>query len=144
MVEDIQTTESSDERPTFRKYLIDPAKAEATGRSLPVLVASRQCYMCQQGLDEAAIIDSDPQDFFDQILGHCSQAPDFLLPDTPLKEAIFRVLLSHGNEPMDAEQISDFIGQRWAMTQFPRDTSPEVINLLLDSSAFYCIAPVED
>ena len=98
--------------------------------------------MCLQGLDDNSTIHSDPEDFFDQILAHCSQAPDFLLPDTPLKETIFRVLLVHGNEPMDAAQISEFIGQKWAMTQFPRNTSPEVIQLLLDSSDFYCIAPI--
>ena len=142
MIENVQTTGSSDQQPTFAKYFIDPAMADSTGRSLPVLVASRQCYMCLQGLDEDSTIHADSQDFFDQILGHCSQAPDFLLPDTPLKETIFRVLLAHGNEPMDAAQISEFIGQRWAMTQFPRNTSPEVIQLLLDSSDFYCIAPM--
>ena len=144
MVDETQTAASSDERPEFEKYFIDPAKAESSGRSLPVLVASRQCYMCQQGLADEVAIASDPQDFIDQILGHCSQAPDFLLPDTPLKETIFRVLLAHGNEPMDPEEISAFIGQKWAMTQFPRDTSPRVIQLLLDSSDFYCIGPVPD
>ena len=144
MLEDIQTTSSSDRQPTFTKYFIDPARAESTGRSLPVLVASRQCYMCQQGLDEEETIDSDSQYFIERILAHCSQAPDFLLPDTPLKEAIFLVLLAHGNEPMDAEQISLFIGQKWAMTQFPRNTSPEVIQLLMDSSDFYCLGPATD
>ena len=144
MVQDVQTTGSSDQQPQFAKYFIDPAKAESSGRSLPILVASRQCYMCQQGSEDEVAIASDPQDFIDQILGHCSQAPDFLLPDTPLKETIFRVLLAHGNEPMDPEQISAFISQKWAMTQFPRNTSPEVIQLLLDSSDFYCIGPVPD
>ncbi len=142
MVDDMQTIGSFDQQPTFMKYFIDPARSEASGRSLPVLVASRQCYMCQHGLDEEETINSDPQDFIEQIHAHCSQAPDFLLPDTPLKETIFRVLLAHGNEPMDAEQISGFVGQKWAMTQFPRNTSPEVIQLLLDSSDFYCLAPV--
>ena len=144
MVEDVQTTGSSDQQPKFTKYFIDPAKAESTGRSLPILVASRQCYMCQQGIEDEVAIASDPQDFIEKIMAHCSQAPDFLLPDTPLKETIFRVLLAHGNEPMDPEQISAFIGQKWAMTQFPRNTSPEVIQLLLDSSDFYCIGPVPD
>ncbi len=144
MVDDTQTAGNSDQKPSFVKYFIDPAKAEASGRSLPVLIASRQCYMCQQGLVEEHTINSDPQDFIGQILAHCSQSPDFLLPDTPLKEAIFRVLLAHGNEPMDAERISLFIGQKWAMTQFPRNTSPKVIQLLLDSSDFYCFAPAAE
>ncbi len=142
MVDDAQITLSSDQQPTFVKYFIDPSMAEASGRSLSVLVASRQCYMCQQSLDEEETINSDPQDFIDRIGSHCSQVSDFLLPDTPLKETIFRVVLAHGNDPMDAEQISGYVGRKWAMTQFPRDTSPEVIQLLLDSSDFYCLAPI--
>ncbi len=141
MVEDVQTTESSEQQPKFKKYFIDPAKADSTGRSLSVLLASRLGYMYQQGLDEYAIIQADPQDFFNIILEHSSHAPDFLLPDTPLKEAIFRTFLAHGNEPMDAEEISFFISQKWAMTQFPRNTSPEVIQALLDTSDFYCLGP---
>ncbi|MYA62304.1 MAG: hypothetical protein F4X94_07000, partial [Dehalococcoidia bacterium] len=120
MVEDVQTTSSSDQQPRFAKYFIDPAKAESTGRSLPILLASRYRHVGQQGIEDEVAIDLDPQDIIDLIREHCSQTPDFLLPDTPLKETIFRVLLAHGNEPMDAEQISAFIGQKWAMTQFPR------------------------
>ena len=60
MVEDVQTTGSSDQQTQFAKYFIDPAKAEGTGRSLPILVASRQCYMCQQGIEDEVAIASDP------------------------------------------------------------------------------------
>ena len=137
----VEATETSGNRPKFQKYFIDPARAEAAGRSLQTLVASR---LCQQGLEDEEIVISDPQNFFDLILEYCSQQPDFLLPDTPLKEAIFRTLLLHGNEPMDAEQISAYIGQKWSMTQFPRDTSPAVIQALLDGSSFYCLGPVSE
>ncbi len=144
MLEDIQTTGSSDQQPKFTKYFIDPVRAESTGRSLSVLVESRLCYMCGRAFEEEPNLYLEPQDFIHQIHTHCSQEYDFLRPDTPLKEAIFLVLLAHGNEPMYAEQISLFIGQRWAMTQFPRNTSPEVIQLLMNSSDFYCLAPATD
>ena len=96
--------------------------------------------MCQQGFPEEEIVALDPQDFIDQISAHCSQQQDFLLPDTPMKEAVFRVLLAGGNDPMNAQAIGMALAEKWAMTPFPRDTSPRVIQRLLDNSAYYCIA----
>ena len=68
--------------PSRRDYFIDPATAEKSQRSLSVLVSSRQCYMCQQGLSEDEIVASDSDDFIEQISAHCAQQQDFLLPDT--------------------------------------------------------------
>ena len=127
-----------------RKYFIDPDTAQASRRSLAVLISTRQCYMCGQGFPEDEVIAYDPQDFIDQISAHCSQQPDYLLPDTPMKEAIFRVLLAGGNEPKSSEAISMALSEKWAMTPFPRDTSQRVIRRLLDNIAYYCIAPVPE
>ena len=135
----IDSMRTEDEGPQFRTYFIDPDGAEATRRSLPVLIASRLCYTCRQGYEDDQIVVSDPQDFTDLIVGHCSNEQDFLLPDTPMKEAIFRVLLGNSNEPMTAEDVSAELSSRWPMT---RVTSPEVIQRLLDNSAYYCIGPV--
>ena len=130
---------AEDEAPQNRPYFVDPEGAEASRRSLPVLIASRLCYMCRQGYEDDQIVAADPQDFIDIIVGHCSNEQDFLLPDTAMKEAIFRILLGNSNEPMDAEQVSSDLSSRWPMT---RVTSPEVIQRLLDNSAYYCIGPV--
>lgn len=133
-------TRTEDEGPLYRPYFIDPDGAEASRRSLPVLVANRLCYMCRQGYEDDQIVVADPQDFIDLIVGHCSGEQDFLLPDTPMKEAIFRVLLGNSNEPMTAEQISAELTSRLTLAQ--RSTSPDVIQRLLDNSAYYCIGPV--
>ena len=138
-----QTDESEDDT-KYGEYFIDPAAAEVSHRSLSVLVSSRQCYMCAQSLDEEEVIASNPLDFIDQISAHCAQQQDFLLPDTPMKEAVFRVLLSGGNEPKDAQTIGMALAEKWAMTPFPRDTSPRVIQRLLDNSPYYCISPVPE
>ena len=142
-------TDESDSDVVLRDYFIDPAAAEESNRSLSVLISSRQCYMCQQGfsedeLSEDELVEAVPQDFIDQISAHCSQQQDFLLPDTPMKEAVFRVLLAGGNEPKDAEAIGMALAEKWAMTPFPRDTSPRVIQRLLDNSAYYCISPMPE
>ena len=121
------------------KYFIDAGMAEERSRSLPVMIASRQCYMCQQSAEEA-LASTEASEFIDRIVGHCAQAQDYLLDDTPLKEAIFRVLLSHGNEPMDAGEISAALGAKWVGATNQRDTSTDIIERLLQHSDSYCIA----
>ena len=136
----------AEEAPAYAPHHIDADVAEASGRSLSALIYRRQCYVCLQGceeIEESEAMARDPQDFIKRIADLCAKQQDFLLPDTPMKEAIFRALLENGNEPMDAEQISAVLTEKWEMTPFPRDTSPTVIQRLLDNSAYYCVAPVE-
>ncbi len=123
------------------KYFIDAAEAEKRRRSLPVMIASRQCYMCQQAVDEEELASAEAEDLIEQIKGHCVGTQDYLPPDTPLKEAIFRVLLSHHDEPMGADQISAAISEQWTNATNQRNTSASVIERLLQHSDSYCIAP---
>ena len=124
------------------KYLIDAEMAEERRRSLPVMIASRQCYMCQQAVDEEELASVEARGLIDRIVDHCASANDYLLEDTPLKEAIFRVLLSRGNKPMGADEISADISERLANATNQRDTRPVVIEKLLQHSENYCIAPL--
>ncbi len=121
------------------KYFIDVGRAEERHRSLSMMIAGRRCYMCQQGDEELAAA-SDTQEQIDRIVDHCAATSDYLLPDTPLKEAIFRIILSGGNEPMAAEAICEILTDKWAMIAYPRNTSPSVIGRLLEHSENYCIA----
>ncbi len=134
--------EAGDKRPA--KYFIDAEMAEKRRRSLPVMIASRQCYMCQQAVDEEELASAETRDLIERIVGHCASANDYLLDDTPLKEAIFRVLLSRGNEPMGADEISSDISERLANATNQRNTRPEVIERLLQHSESYCIAPLRE
>ncbi len=124
------------EQPLYFVNLVDEG---ARRRSIPLLIASRQCYQDRQGEDEADIAGSDPKKYVKQIVKHCSKTPDYLLPDTPLKEAIFRAILAGGNEPRSAEDISEDLTERWSMTAQTRDISSQVIQRLLDNSPNYSI-----
>lgn len=42
---------------------------------------------------------------------HCGRLPNFIAPSTPLTTAIFRALLSNGNQPMTPEQLHKRIGK---------------------------------
>ena len=121
------------------RYNVDLSKDGNRDRSLSVLIASRRCYLAQQAEDDAEILAADPKQFIRQIANHCSDAPDYLLPDTPLKESIFRTLLAANNKPLTAEEISAQLSERWSRTAQARDVSPAVIMRLLENSPLYSI-----
>ena len=126
------------------QYIVDLDSAASHSRAIAVLIGSRRCYMDQQSDDDVPSPDADAQKYVNRITSHCAETPDYLLPDTPLKEAIFRVMLAGGNKPINAEEISDLLSEKWAMTAYPRDISTEVIEKLLESGGSYCIARLVD
>ncbi len=128
----------------FPQFVISQEQAVRIGRSLPLMIVGRMSYTDKQTFGE----NFEPNGNIKALIGHVasnsSKNPDYLLPDTPLKEAIFRVILANGNEAMTAENISELLTERWAMTAYPRDVSPEVIQRLLESSFTYGIVRVAD
>ena len=121
------------------KYFID-LEASGHGRSVPVVIGERRCHTHRQH----EIEDAKPAALIKQITGHCKDTSDYLLPDTPIKEAIFRVLLSNGNEPLTPEEVSQILSDRWAMSASPRDLSPWVIQRLMDHSPSYFVTRVPE
>ena len=109
-------------------------------RSVAMLIGERRCYAHRQE-DLGSLT---PEDLIGQIVEHCNDTPDYLLPDTPLKEAIFRVLLSHSNEPMTAEEVTQELSARWAMSAHPRDLSPWVIQRLMEHSEQYSLTKLQE
>lgn len=135
-------TEGEENEGPQPQYYVSTETAEASHRALPLLIASRRCFMDQQADEEPPALDSDAQEFIDRIASHCKDTSDYLLPDTPLKEAVFRTILAGGNQPMTPGEISEILSDKWAMTPYPREISPAVIQKLLDTSQYYCIAQV--
>ena len=123
-----------------RRYFIDYEQASERPLSLALVIASRRCYVCRQADEEEPSASSDLTPYLERIIEHCTLTSDYLPADTPLKEAMFRVLLANGNEPMTAEEISLVLSGKWEMTPYPRDLSSRVIERLLDHSENYCIA----
>jgi hypothetical protein len=42
---------------------------------------------------------------------HCSQQPDYINESLSLVDAVFRVFLANGNEPLTAEELSQLVGR---------------------------------
>ena len=137
-------TQRDEETESYRQFVISEEHAASNGAALPLMIANRLGYMDRQALEEEPTADSDVAPYIDLIVASSSNDADYLLPDTPLKEALFRIILANGNRPMDAEEISGILNERWSMSAYPRNLSPHVINRLLESSANYCIIPVEE
>ena len=129
-----------DENSAGPSYIVDLDSAEERGRSVTSLIAARKCYMCKQGDADLPVLSSTAEDHLAQIEEECSQTADYLLPDTPLKEAIFRVLLAHGNSPMTSQEISEDLSGRWTVSPYPRDVSAPVLSRLLEGVGGYPIA----
>jgi hypothetical protein len=136
-------TQRDEETSSYRMFVISEEHAASIGAALPLMIANRLGYMDRQALEEEPAVASDIAPYIDLIVTSSSNDADYLLPDTPLKEAIFRIILANGNRPMDAEEISQILSERWAMSAYPRSLSPHVINRLLENSANYCIVPLE-
>ena len=134
-----QDVEEEEDKPSPH-YLVDADEAAARGRALPMLVASRRCYTCRDADEDKPVESTDAQPYIERIAEHCATTPDYVLPDTPLKEAIFRVMLAGSNEPKTAQDISEVLSEKWELTAYPRDVSPRVIQRVLDSSQAYGIA----
>ena len=111
------------------------------GSSVSLLISDRRNYLTQQHdtIEEAAT--ADPELLIDQIAGQSEEA-DYLLPDTPLKEAVFRVILARRNEPMSADEISAELRRRWTMSAYPRNLSPSVVERLLQNMESYSIGSI--
>ncbi len=147
MTQDQTQTNASDENVEegpSPEYMIEVYVADEDSRAIALVIASRRCYMDQQADDEPPTVSSDPKIFIKRIVAHCAATEDYLLPDTPLKDAIFRVMLAGGNVPTTPESISEILSEKWAMTAYPRDISPRVIQRLLDNSQAYGIFRIPD
>ena len=136
-------TQRNDETASHRMFVISEEQAARVGAALPIMIADRLGYMDRQALEKEPTPDSNIRPYIDLIVASSSHDADYLLPDTPLKEALFRIILANGNAPMTANQISQTLTQRWAMSAYPRNLSPRVINRILENSANYCIIPLQ-
>ncbi len=124
-------------------YVID-LDDEGTPRDLATVIAARKCYECRQADTSESVMASEPREHVERIAEHCKETDDYLLPDTPLKESVFRVMLAGANEPVTPDEVSQTLSERWAMTSYPRDLSPGVIGRLLDNSGRYPIGAVPE
>jgi hypothetical protein len=129
------------------KYSIDIKGFEAAGRSFTYSVYSRMSPrgMAQLGgsADEIPSSLGTPSEMMKIVASICSKEPDYLLPGTPISEAVFRLLLANGNRPMKLMDIQTGLATAWSSVIYLKNLSDEVVQRMLDAGNEYFIRRVE-
>ena len=123
-----------------KSYSIDFGQDNINQLAMSNMVADRKCYPCRQDYTAESIMNSDPQEHMSKIIEHCSKMEDYIQQDTPLKEAIFRELLSRGNNTITTTELSENLSHRWTMSAYPRALSPTLFEKILARSGNYGIS----
>ncbi|MFQ5861394.1 MAG: hypothetical protein ACE5IG_07610 [Dehalococcoidia bacterium] len=127
------------EAPTLEaKFAIDPERARELNRSLEVLLLSRRCPSCRTRLEGQ--IDLPPaKEQLKEIEECCAKAEDFIRPEMPLLEIVFRTLLAEGNHPMTVAELHEVLTERWSTPTNPRNITPEALWRILSHEDYYCL-----
>lgn len=139
-------TEQHQEEATYlpASFKIDPQRVAAQGRSLQLLLLHRRCASCWGSLvqEPAGGLNIEAAEHLKQIARHCSASPDFIHAELPVMEAVFRILLSNGNETMTLKSIYEALLERWLDSPNPRTPPPGKLYRLLSNDTFYGITQV--
>ncbi len=109
------------------RYFVDPQWYEERGLAFNIVAQARLCTSCSTKLgtfveERYPVIDPKTKRVSFEyrrvayaanplpiIRDCCSRARDYITPDTPLLEAIFRVFLANGNQPMTIATIREHL-----------------------------------
>lgn len=152
----IPETETETQEPTAGykpRHYIDAGWHERHGRSFRAIMESRFCTSCRARLgteveERVATVKGKAEVAYEvrsvpfpanpvvQIRDCCSKSRDYIRPNMPLREAVFRVILANGNQPLDAEEICQQL--EWmGYGERARFISPATIQRLLGYDSFY-------
>jgi uncharacterized protein (DUF2267 family) len=125
-------------------FAIFPEKLEAQGRSFSLLLLHRRCATCWGTLiqEPAGSLETSAQDHLERIAEHCSANKDFVSPGLPIMEAVFRVLLSKGNQPTTLEEVLTVLQKQWSDSASHWAPPPAKLYRMLTRDVFYGIGGV--
>lgn len=156
MIEEFDAEDQEGASSSKTRYYIDPDWHQRKSRSFRVLLETRLCAGCQDRLGteveervttvrkkgavvQEARMSPFPSNPIAQIRDCCSKTKDYVRPNMPLREAIFRVILANGNQPLDLEEICQQL--EWmGYGERARFISPATIQRLLETDDFYGFA----
>ena len=132
MTEELKETE--EEQPP--KYIIDTEWYERRRRSFPTLLRSRIRLLGGVELEERLAKKKEGA-ILKALQKYKLEDLDFIPPDLPLMEAVFRVYLKEGNKPMTSDEIRDQLMKWWRQTGPYKDVEPHILTRMLDNDQQY-------
>lgn len=108
---------------------------------------SRLCSRCRAEREagpEAAATSEDTQGILEAIGRCCSLNRGYITPYTPVKEAVFRIMLASGNEPLTTAQLLAHLEERLSSPQRLTVLTTEVLERLLQNDRVYGFRPMAE
>ncbi|MEE8046075.1 MAG: hypothetical protein V3T49_04470 [Dehalococcoidia bacterium] len=123
------------------KYQIDTKAFDASGRSFGFAVYSRLSQNGKAVIDDGKVAGGfGPAAEYMKVMSNiCSKEPDFLLPGTPITEAVFKLLLANTNKAMTLDEIQSGLTTAWASVIYLKNLSDEILRRMLDEKNEYFI-----
>lgn len=136
------------------RYYIDEKWYTEHNKSFRATALTRLCQACRRKLgtevqERVPTVDSRGRVVFEMrsvpfasnplsvIRSDCSKQREYITPETPLAEAIFRVFLANGNQPTDVESLREQLGSYISLASRPHGYSPELIRAILENDQTY-------
>ena len=121
-------------------YRIDPARARQLGRSPEQLIISR-LPEGSPSVSRPGRLQPTPAALIEEPRRFHELDEEFIRPEMPIKEIVFRTLLTRGNQPMGLQELAAELNDRWATPLRPIAISPRRLQAALDGDAYYGFAP---
>lgn len=126
-----EDTDTEGSRP---RWFIDLDWYPQSNRSFSATAQRCLCPKCRKQ-PEAAKGEITAADILSTIKDRFSKAPEFITHKLPISKSIFRLLLSHGDQPIDVEELGQKLGE-WRAGDTCQ-TSAEILSRLLGSDQYY-------
>ncbi len=120
-----------------QKYAISLDWFDRNKVSFVDVAVRRACSACKNKLSPEK--KHNPQELIKVITEHCGKDKDYIHPQQPVIESIFRLFLATGNKPLTAEEIMMKVNERRADN--PISVSTEALQKLLDGNKLLGIGP---
>ena len=134
MVTEMEETKT--EEPQFPKYFIDIDWHLGQRRSFKALLRSRILLLGGEKV-VAGIMKKDDRKILSAVAKVKFNDDEFIPPDLPIMEAVFRLFMTVGNRPMTPVEIRDLLMEWWREVGPYRDLEPQSLNRMIDNDEFY-------
>jgi len=123
------------------KYQIDTKAFDISGRSFSFAIYSRLSQSGKAVIDDGKSVGGFgvPAEYMKVMSNICSKEPDFLLPGTPITEAVFKLLLANTNKAMTLDEIQSGLTTAWSSVIYLKNLSDEILRRMLDQENEYFI-----
>lgn len=123
------------------KYQIDAKAFDTSGRSFSYAVYSRLSPNGKSVVDDGKTTGGfgSAAEYMKVMSNICSKEPDFLLPGTPITEAVFKLLLANTNKAMTLDEIQSGLTTAWASVIYLKNLSDDILRRMLDQQNDYFI-----